>query len=282
LFADLPTGDDDTGISQGSTDFGAGLHWNQGMWVVGGQYKIVGDRDAEDNPLGFEVGLADEIRLDVGLNIPLNFWETTNWINEVNAIIYSGGDNIGQPDDIVYLVSGIRHWFGTSGWALNAGVRGNLTMATSDNNSCPFGGLLGISYAPMHLTPPPPPPAVVTPPPPPPPAPTPPPAPVTPPKEPVELRLDELEFEPRSARVTNIAKAILDDVALRMKQEPASTAIVIGYVEPDEGENLARLRAEAVRDYLVTRHDIDPSRITVEGRGAEDDQRRVVIRLIVP
>ncbi|MBW3671110.1 MAG: OmpA family protein, partial [Acidobacteria bacterium] len=100
-----------------------------------------------------------------------------------------------------------------------------------------------------------------------------------------------------SARVTNIAKAILDDVALRMKQEPASTAIVIGYTDNQEntgaGGDLDRRRAEAVRDYLVSRHGIDPSRISVEAGGVSTvgdnttaegrlQNRRVVIRLIVP
>jgi flagellar motor protein MotB len=49
-----------------------------------------------------------------------------------------------------------------------------------------------------------------------------------------------------------------------------------------------------VRDYLVSRHGIDPSRITVEARGTQDPvgdnttaegrlrNRRVVIRLMVP
>lgn len=296
LFADLPTGDEDSGIASGSTDYGVGLHWNRGIWVAGGQYKIRGDRDASDNPMGFDVSLSDEVRIDIGTNIPLNFMGTTNWINELNAIVYTGGDDIGQPDEIVYLVTGLRHWFGNSGWALNAGLRGNVTMATSDNNSCPIGGLLGLSYAAMHLTPPPPPPAIIVPPPPPAPV-TPPAEPVTPPREPVELRVDEIHFEPASARVTNIAKAILDDVALRMKQEPASTAIVIGYTDNREDtgtrNDLDRRRAEAVRDYLVSRHGIDPSRISVEGGGVSTvgdnstaegrlQNRRVVIRLIVP
>jgi outer membrane protein OmpA-like peptidoglycan-associated protein len=123
--------------------------------------------------------------------------------------------------------------------------------------------------------------------------------PVTPPPHtPTELRVDEIHFEPGSARLTNIAKAILDDVALRMKQEPTSTAIVIGYTDDREatGPNadLDRRRAEAVRDYLVTRHGIDASRITVEGRDAREPvgdnstaegrlkNRRVVIRLMLP
>jgi OOP family OmpA-OmpF porin len=73
---------------------------------------------------------------------------------------------------------------------------------------------------------------------------------------------------------------------------------VIGYTDDRENtgpnRDLDRRRAEAVRDYLVTRHGIDPSRITVEGRGTSDPvgdnstaegrlrNRRVVIRLILP
>lgn len=299
LFVDVPTGDDDAGIATGNADFGAGLHWNRGIWSFGGQYRVTGDRDGDDTPFGnsnFDV--ADEVRLDAGLNIPLSFWSTTNWVNEINTIFYTGGDR--EPDEIVYLVTGLRHWFGDSGWALSAAVRANATMwADGDNGSCPIGGLLGLSFLPLALTPPPPPPApapVIVPPPPAPVAPPPPPVVAAP--EPTELRVDEIHFEPGSARLTNIAKAILDDVALRMRQESAATAVVIGYTDNREntGSNndLDRRRAEAVRDYLVSRHGIDPSRITVEARGTQNPvgdnstaegrlrNRRVEIRLMLP
>ena len=298
LFVDVPTGDDDRGIATGNADYGLGLHWNRGIWSFGGQYRITGDRDGDDTPFGnpsFDV--ADEIRLDAGLNIPLSFWPTTNWINEINTVFYTGGDR--EPDEIVYLVTGLRHWFGDSGWALSAAVRANATMWASDNGSCPIGGLLGLSFLPLALTPPPPPPApapVVVPPP---PAPVaPPPPPVVEERRPTELRVDEIHFEPGSARLTNIAKAILDDVALRMRQESAATAVVIGYTDDRENtgaaNDLDRRRAEAVRDYLVSRHGIDPSRITVEARGTQNAvgdnstaegrlrNRRVEIRLMLP
>jgi outer membrane protein OmpA-like peptidoglycan-associated protein len=172
-------------------------------------------------------------------------------------------------------------------------------------DDCSLGGLLGLTYAPVHfaaVAPAPPAPTPLPPPPtptPPAPTPIPPPAPpVAPPHAPQTLRTDEIHFEPGSARLTNIAKAILDDIALRMKQEPTSTALVIGYTDDREntGPNadLDRRRAEAVRDYLVSRHGIDASRITVEGRDAREPvadnstaegrlrNRRVVIRLILP
>jgi outer membrane protein OmpA-like peptidoglycan-associated protein len=220
---------------------------------------------------------------------------------------YTGGDR--APDSPIFLVSGLRHWFGTSGWSLSAGARWNVAKFLDNNDECRFtelddcalSGLVGLTFAPLALTviePPPPPPAPIAPPPPPPTPVAPPEPPIAAPREPTEIRTDEIHFEPGSARLTNIAKAILDEVALRMKQEPSATALVIGYTDDREntGANadLDRRRAEAVRDYLVSRHGIDPARITVEGRGTSEPvgdnttaegrlrNRRVVIRLILP
>jgi outer membrane protein OmpA-like peptidoglycan-associated protein len=307
----LPTGKDKTGISTGNADYGIGLAWTAGRASIDGQYVIVSKRDAGKSNLGVKTDLPNELRLNGGLNFPIGFWKTTNWISEINTLFYTGGDV--KPKAPVFLVTGIRHWFGDSGWALNAGARWNAAKFSYDHkecrvtelDDCALGGLIGLTYAPFHLAavaPPPPPPVAPPPPPPPPPAPAPVPPPeappVAPPHQPTELRTDEIHFEPGSARLTNIAKAILDDVALRMKQEPTSTAIVIGYTDDKEatGTNadLDRRRAEAVRDYLVTRHGIDPSRITVEGHDAREPvadnstaegrlrNRRVVIRLILP
>lgn len=315
LFAELPTGDKNTGIATGYTNYGAGLSWTHGIGSLDGFYVVKGDRKAYSNSYyntgGGKISLPNEIHIDGGLNIPVHWWHYTNWISEVNAIAYNGGDF--KPKEPIFLVTGIRHWFGNSGWALNLGARWNVAKFGRDNDECAFtelsdcglSALAGLTFAPLHLAappPPPPPPPVVVPPPPPPPPPTPvaPPEqpPVTPPHQPTTLRTDEIHFEPGSARLTNIAKAILDDVALRMKQEPTSTALVIGYTDDREatGPNadLDRRRAEAVRDYLVSRHGIDPSRITVEGRDAREPvadnstaegrlrNRRVVIQLIIP
>jgi outer membrane protein OmpA-like peptidoglycan-associated protein len=315
LFADLPTGSKDTGISYGGAGaWGVGAHFTHGIGTLSAAYEIVGKRDASHtnvNTFGSSIDLPNEARLDGGLNIPLGFWRTTNWISEVNAKFYNGGDV--RPRNPIFLVTGIRHWFGSSGWALNGGIRWNAAKYGKDHGECAFSelencgltGLAGLTFAPLHITPPPPPPPAPTPVPPPPPPP-PPPAPVTPPEQPpvtpphvpTELRTDEIHFEPGSARLTNIAKAILDDVALRMKQEPTSTALVIGYTDNRENtgpnNDLDRRRAEAVRDYLVSRHGIDPARITIEGRDAREPvadnstaegrlkNRRVVIRLTLP
>jgi outer membrane protein OmpA-like peptidoglycan-associated protein len=316
LFTDLATGSKNSGIGTGTTDFGVGLHYTASSFTVGGEYALVGDRSAKNSNFPFLVPdstkLPNELRLEAGWNHPLHLWSTTNWISEVSTIMYQGGDV--KPSAPLFLVTGLRHWLGDSGWALNAGVRFNAAKFSRDHkecrvteiDNCALTGLVGLTFAPLHLAavaPPPPPPAPMPeapPPPPPPPTPVAPPEPppVTPPHVPTELRTDEIHFESGSARLTNIAKAILDDVALRMKQEPTSTAIVIGYNDDKENtgpnHDLDRRRAEAVRDYLVSRHGIDPSRITVEGRDAREPigdnttaegrlrNRRVQIRLMLP
>jgi len=212
-------------------------------------------------------------------------------------VMYSGGDV--KPPAPVNIVTGLRHWIGDSGWSINGAFRFNAAKFSRDHkecrvtelDDCGLSALAGITFKPFHF-------AAVAPPPPPTPVAPPEPPPVTPPHVPTELRTDEIHFESGSARLTNIAKAILDDVALRMKQEPTSTAIVIGYNDANENtgpnHDLDRRRAEAVRDYLVTRHGIDPSRITVEGRDNTEPvgdnataegrlrNRRVVIRLMLP
>ncbi len=317
LFTDLPTGDKNSGLSTGNANWGIGGAWTRGIASVSGEYAIIGKRTASHTnaPAVFganDVDLPNEIRLNGGVNMPIHWWSTTNWISELNTVFYNGGDV--KPKAPIFLVTGLRHWFGNSGWALNAGVRWNVGKFSYDStecrvtelSDCGVSGLVGLTFAPLHMAamaaaapaapislPPPCAPQA-----PPPPPIAPPEAPVAPPRVPTEIRTDEIHFEPGSARLTNIAKAILDDVALRMKQEPTSTAIVIGYTDNREAtgpnKDLDRRRAEAVRDYLVSRHGIDASRITIEGRDAREPvgdnntaegrlkNRRVVIRLMLP
>ena len=130
-----------------------------------------------------------------------------------------------------------------------------------------FGG----HAAPAVIAPPPQPPPPPPPPAPPeaPPAPMPPPAPpvVAPPPPPAPTT-DTIDFDRGSARITNIAKARLDAVALRLRENPRATVVITGY--PDSGtaasrrETLARQRAENAKAYLLDRHSIDASRITTE------------------
>lgn len=124
---------------------------------------------------------------------------------------------------------------------------------------------------------------------------------IPPPPPPPAPKLTEVErtcqFGAGSARVNNACKAILDEVALLMQDNPEAPALVIGYTDASGSEEsnvrMGRKRAEAVKSWLVTRHAVDPSRITVESRGEADpvctdntadcrkQNRRAVIRITV-
>lgn len=83
-----------------------------------------------------------------------------------------------------------------------------------------------------------------------------------------------MQFDANSARLSNIAKAKLDEVALKMKEDPDARALVIGYTDnrgsDTANQRMSERRAQAVKDYLVQRHGIDAARITTEGRGSAD------------
>ena len=68
----------------------------------------------------------------------------------------------------------------------------------------------------------------------------------------------------------------LDGVGLRMSQDPGTVAQIIGYKLPDEKDPpggregpLEERRAQTIKNILVTRHGIDPSRITTTGKECE-------------
>jgi outer membrane protein OmpA-like peptidoglycan-associated protein/opacity protein-like surface antigen len=83
-----------------------------------------------------------------------------------------------------------------------------------------------------------------------------------PPPPPQASKLNEIAFKRNSARVDNTAKAILDDVALRLQREADAKAVIVGYQEPKEkGKNLAAERAANAKQYLTKEKGIDPSRI---------------------
>ena len=108
-----------------------------------------------------------------------------------------------------------------------------------------------------------------------------------PPPPPTCSKINSIQFPDlkRPWRVDNTAKAILDDVASRLKADPNAKIVIIGYADgekaPMEGTgknrhpmNLAAQRAVNAKAYLVQQQGIDPSRIEVrtgyrpaEGRG---------------
>ena len=104
-----------------------------------------------------------------------------------------------------------------------------------------------------------------------------------PPQAPIR---DTIDFDHGKARVTNIAKARLDAVALRLRDNPRATVTVTGYPDAGSGqrqETLARERAENVKQYLIDRHGIDASRITTRVDMTDTANRgRAVIVTILP
>jgi outer membrane protein OmpA-like peptidoglycan-associated protein len=232
-------------------------------WVTGmASYTLAGRHDQD-------LRTSNRLRLGVGAEIPVIPF--LHIIAELDRNILDGGDF--PEEDYSMFYAGARFWLGHSGVALSAALNANVDQIVQAGwGPAPIGGLIGITYTPW---PPPPPPPVVVPPPP----PAPPieeVVPVTPPPPPPAPRTtsDEIYFDAGSARLTNIAKAILDGVALRMKNDLNSTAVVSGYSDNlgSEASNLdiSRRRAEAAKEYLVTRHGIDPARITAVGKGSAE------------
>jgi hypothetical protein len=76
-------------------------------------------------------------------------------------------------------------------------------------------------------------------------------------------------------RLNNVDKSVLDDMATRMRQDPASRLLIIGHAETGErnADVLSRKRAEAVKAYMVKERGIDASRIVTRGAGAGGGRR---------
>jgi outer membrane protein OmpA-like peptidoglycan-associated protein len=96
-------------------------------------------------------------------------------------------------------------------------------------------------------------------------------APPTPaPPPPQGSKINQIDFpNPQKPwRVDNTAKAILDDVALRLQREPDSRLVIIGSQEPTETRNnLAAERAVDAKFYLTNDKGVDPSRIETRSGG---------------
>ncbi|RPI25817.1 MAG: hypothetical protein EHM61_13385 [Acidobacteria bacterium] len=110
-------------------------------------------------------------------------------------------------------------------------------------------------------------------------------------REKVIIQIDRL-------RPDNVAKARLDEIALKLQQDPRLRASITGYdddrASDRRAESNAQKRAEGVRDYLVKQHKIDTARIDVKSGGKTNpiadnanaegrkQNRRVEIELFVP
>lgn len=101
-----------------------------------------------------------------------------------------------------------------------------------------------------------------------------------PPPAPEPSKLNEIAFRRNSARVDNRAKAVLDDVALRLEREPDAKAILVGYATQNErgADRLGLQRAQNAARYLTEEKGIDANRL--ETRSATDSESKVEIWLV--
>ncbi|HXP82660.1 MAG TPA: PKD domain-containing protein [Verrucomicrobiae bacterium] len=100
------------------------------------------------------------------------------------------------------------------------------------------------------------------------------------PPPPLASKISDCAFgKPLSTRIDNVCKRILDDVALRLQNEPRGSAVIIGYSDPKEAkpEKIAGDRATNGVKYLGEKG-IDASRITTRtgaGQAGATDNRRI-------
>ena len=307
----IPTqsSNDVNAIGTARADYDLGMSFNFGWVTFQTGYQLngkVGTPTAFQNtgPTGYD--LSNVWTSAVGVAVPIgNIFKA---IGEINRVHYDGGDT--QPPDFSEATLGGRFAFGNSGFTVSGAVNVNIDRWTKYGSTpSNIGGLVQVAYLPPapqkerpraalphEAEPSPPPPTEPVPPPPPAPAPEPLAAPAAetvtaPAARPSTSTTDEILFDAAKSRLTNIAKAILDGVALRLKNNLAATCTVSASTDPKEkgGDHaaLAKARAEAARDYLMKRHGIDGSRITSEVKGEGDSpdatrNRRAVVTVTFP
>jgi outer membrane protein OmpA-like peptidoglycan-associated protein len=278
--AHIPVANDQDFIETRRTDWEFGASGSIGILTGNVSYLLSSRRSTDP-----DIRVPNRLRFAVGADVPLG---PVHWITELDRNIYDNASvSEGSPDlktpDYSYFASGVRVFFGRSGWAVTAALNANVDQLVRHGFSpAPIGGILGVTYSPFPAPPPPP-------------RPLPPPAaaatvteetaeappvveapvpPAAPPAPQTKTTTDTIGFDRGGVRLTNIAKAILDGVALRMKNDLNSTALITGYSDnggsEDANARISLQRAEAARTYLVERHGIDSARIKTSGRGSAD------------
>jgi outer membrane protein OmpA-like peptidoglycan-associated protein len=276
----IPVANDQDFIETRRTDWEFGASGSIGIVTGNVSYLLSGRRSTDP-----DIRVPNRLRFAFGTDVPFG---PVHWISEIDRNIYDNASvSEGSPDikspDYSYFASGVRVFFGHTGWAVTAALNTNVDQLVRHGFSpTPIGAILGVSYSPFPAPPAPP-------------RPLPPPAasaavqeetaetappveapapPAAPPAPQTKTTTDTIGFDRGSARLTNIAKAILDGVALRMKNDLNSTAVITGYSDnagsEDANLKISTQRAEAARTYLVERHGIDAARIKTAGRGSAD------------
>ncbi|HET9165149.1 MAG TPA: OmpA family protein [Candidatus Angelobacter sp.] len=95
------------------------------------------------------------------------------------------------------------------------------------------------------------------------------------PAAPTAQKLMELDYKPNSGYVDNRSKAVLDDVALKMQQDPNLNAVLYGSADSGEPRSLGLQRAQNAMAYLTKSKGIDPQRI--QAKAATEPGRKVEV-----
>ena len=68
-----------------------------------------------------------------------------------------------------------------------------------------------------------------------------------------------------NARIDNVCKRLLDDVALRLQNDPRATVVIVGYADPRERgpDTLAGTRATNAVNYLAMDRGVDRGRTSI-------------------
>ena len=284
---------DQNALSTYRADWDFGVSGTYGITTFQASYINTAD-------YGEDFDVANEFRWGLGFNIPI-IPRVLRGIAEINRVHYDGGTT--KPGDFSEVLAGARFALGETGLTASGALRVNIDQWVKYGlRPSPIGGLVQLAYspampatlivsAPAAATAPEPAPlttttteTVTT---------TPPPVIEPPPAaRPETTTTDEILFDTAKSRLTNIAKAILDGVALRLKNNLAATCTVIAFTDPKEkgGDHmgLARARAEAAKDYLVKRHGIDGARIRLDSKGDAEAgpdvlrNRRAVVTVTFP
>lgn len=92
---------------------------------------------------------------------------------------------------------------------------------------------------------------------------------------PTAQKLMELDYKPNSGYVDNRSKAVLDDVALKLQQDPNLTAVLSGSSDAGEPRSMGLQRAQNAMAYLTKFKGIDPQRI--QAKAGTDSGRKVEV-----
>ncbi len=112
-----------------------------------------------------------------------------------------------------------------------------------------------------------------------------PPPPPPPPPPPQASKLNDCSFRLNLARVDNVCKAKLDDVALRLRNQADATVTIVGFADTRErnGARLSDTRANNTKAYLVSEKGIADNRVQVRrGQAASGPENRKVEIHLVP